>query len=226
MAKANEIDSFHERLLEVQSELKAPKGQENKFGGYRYRSCEDILEAVKPLLQKNLLTLSLSDQVELIGDRYYIMATATVKDTLSDVSLSVHSFAREADEKKGMDVAQVTGSASSYARKYALNGLFLIDDTRDDDTREPTDVGKKPVPKSNAPQNDSQPPRKGRFDVVKALKAEALALGIKEEGIKSYIDATFGKPMTAFTDADVKALEIYLTGLIADKRNIDARSGQ
>lgn len=123
-----------QKLINIQKELKAPKGNYNSFGKYKYRSCEDILEAVKPLLAREKCTLTLWDEVVLIGDRYYVKATATISDEKGN--LSVTAYAREADEKKGMDASQVTGTASSYARKYALNGLFLIDDTKDADTDE------------------------------------------------------------------------------------------
>lgn len=129
-------ENFLKRLNNVQMELKAPKGQTNKFGGYKYRSCEDILEAVKPLLQKNELTLLLNDRIENIGNRFYVQATATIYDNLSDKTISTTAYARESDEKRGMDSSQITGASSSYARKYALNGLFNIDDTKDSDTNE------------------------------------------------------------------------------------------
>lgn len=121
-------------LGEVQYNLKAPKGQTNTFGHYNYRSCEDILEAVKPLLHEAGLTLTLSDDVIAVGNRIYVKATATVTNGTDSVSNT--AFAREAETKKGMDDSQITGTASSYARKYALNGLFCIDDTRDADTDE------------------------------------------------------------------------------------------
>ena len=119
-----------EILVKIQQGLKAPKGQTNSFGGYKYRSCEDILEAVKPLLGG--ATLTISDEMVMLGDRYYVKATATLAITTKEKSVT--AYAREAIAKKGMDEAQVTGAASSYARKYALNGLFLIDDTKDADT--------------------------------------------------------------------------------------------
>lgn len=122
-------------LSEVQFELKAPKGQFNKFGHYAYRSTEDILKAVKPLLQKFSDDLSLSDEPVLVGDWHYIKATATFTDKDGKQTSST-GFARESANKKGMDESQITGTASSYARKYALNGLFLIDDTKDADTSE------------------------------------------------------------------------------------------
>ena len=120
------------KLTEIQKKLKAPKSNYNSFGKYNYRSCEDILEAVKPLLGDN--TLILSDEVVQIGDRIYVKATAVFRDGATETRVS--AFAREAESKKGMDESQVTGTASSYARKYALNGLFLIDDTKDADTDE------------------------------------------------------------------------------------------
>lgn len=117
------------RLAEIQKTLNAPKSQENTFGGYKYRSCEDILMAVKPLLGE--LVITVNDEITMVGDRVYVKATATITD--GEHSISTSSFAREAISKKGMDDAQVTGSASSYARKYALNGLLLIDDNKDAD---------------------------------------------------------------------------------------------
>ncbi len=121
------------KLLVIQSELKAPKSQRNTFGNYDYRSCEDILEAVKPLLQKVKAVLTLKDEVMYIGQRYYIGATATLKDCESEEYISNFALAREEETKKGMDGSQITGASSSYARKYALNGLFAIDDTKDSD---------------------------------------------------------------------------------------------
>lgn len=129
------MSEIYGQLAAVQLELKAPKNQKNTFGGYDYRSAEDILEAVKPILNENGLTLTIDDSISLVGDRYYVMATATVYNGTGE-SVSTSAYAREADEKKGMDSAQVTGSTSSYARKYALNGLFAIDDAKDADTDE------------------------------------------------------------------------------------------
>lgn len=123
-------------LMAVQAELKAPKGQHNSFGKYDYRSAEDIIEAVKPLLKDNGLFLNMSDDIVLIGDRYYVKATVKVVDVVTGESVQTSALAREASQKKGMDESQVTGTASSYARKYALNGLFAIDDNRDADTDE------------------------------------------------------------------------------------------
>lgn len=119
-------------LFQIQNELKAPKGQFNKFGGYKYRSCEDIMEALKPVLLKHEANLFISDDLVLVGERYYLKATVTL--TLKDATCyKTTSFAREEETKKGMDASQITGSASSYARKYALNAMFAIDDTADAD---------------------------------------------------------------------------------------------
>lgn len=137
--------TLHERLVAIQSELKAPKGQYNSFGKYKYRSAEDILEAVKPLLKKNGCKLTIMDDIVLIGDRYYVKAIATISDGTQ--SLSVSAFAREADTKAGMDCSQITGAASSYARKYAMNGLFAIDDTKDADALNVTPEYTAPAPK-------------------------------------------------------------------------------
>lgn len=129
--------TIYQKLNLIQCELKAPKNQRNNFGGYNYRNCEDILEALKPLLEKTKTSLVLNDKPELIGDRFYIKATATlinseVAEQFQDISVS--AYAREPLNKKGMDEAQITGATSSYARKYALNGLFAIDDTKDSDS--------------------------------------------------------------------------------------------
>lgn len=123
---------FYERLAAIQEHLNAPKNQYNSFGKYKYRSCEDILEGVKPLLKG--LFLSISDEIVLIGDRYYVKATATITD--GENKHTATAMAREEESKKGMDAAQVTGATSSYARKYCLNGLFGIDDAKDADTDE------------------------------------------------------------------------------------------
>ena len=135
------------KLMMIQQELKAPKGQYNSFAKYNYRSCEDILEAVKPLCIKNNATLLLNDAVQEVSGRFYVVATATLVDTESGDSVSANAYAREPQDKKGMDDSQITGMASSYARKYALNGLFCIDDTKDADTDELKRQEQKPVKK-------------------------------------------------------------------------------
>ena len=121
------------RLIEIQQKIKVPKGQFNSFGGYKYRSCEDILESVKPLLKAQNLLLVLNDEMVSLNDRYYVKATATIFDENGKEIIHTTAFAREEENKKGMDGSQITGASSSYARKYALNGLFGIDDTKDSD---------------------------------------------------------------------------------------------
>lgn len=125
-----------EKLQHIQTNLKAPKGQFNSFGKYHYRSCENILEGLKPLLAETKVALKISDNIEQIGDRYYIKATVKLMDCESEQVISNTALAREELSKKGMDGSQITGTASSYARKYALNGMFAIDDTKDADTQD------------------------------------------------------------------------------------------
>ena len=128
------MNNITQKLIKVQSELKAPKGQKNTFGNYNYRSAEDILEAVKPLLSEQGLLMTITDIIEQIGERYYIQAKVILTD--GEDTVEVTGYARESLNKKGMDDSQITGTASSYARKYAMNGLFLIDDTKDSDSNE------------------------------------------------------------------------------------------
>lgn len=137
--------NIYEKLAVIQSKLKAPKGQYNKFGNYNYRSCEDILEAVKPLLAETKTVLSITDQMEIVGNRVYVRAEAHLRDcedAASSGELVTVAYAREEESKKGMDSSQVTGAASSYARKYALNGLFCIDDNKDSDSTNTGEKGK------------------------------------------------------------------------------------
>lgn len=147
-------------LLAIQCELKAPKSQYNKFGDYNYRNCEDILEAVKPLLLAHGVTLTLSDELTLIGERYYVKATATITNTNNPTEdVSVTAYAREVEMKKGMDGSQVTGATSSYARKYALNGLFCIDDTKDADATNTDSAASGKAYKCESCGKDIQPVR-------------------------------------------------------------------
>lgn len=158
--------NIYEKLSNIQAQLKASKNQWNKFGRYYYRNCEDILEAVKPLCFKNRTTLTLKDEVTLIGNRYYIKAYATLQDWDSDKNIVVEAIARESDTKKGMDDCQITGTASSYARKYALNGLFNIDDSKDSDTNEnktEKEEREKEAKKNKNNHQDEQEDKKATF---------------------------------------------------------------
>lgn len=157
-------------LAKIQRELKAPKGQTNKFGGYKYRSAEDILEALKPLLGECVLTIT--DNVMQVGERYYVQATATI--TNGGTSRSVTGWAREPEDKKGSDASQITGAASSYARKYALNGLFAIDDTKDADaTNKHDSEPQKPASKPAPAKQPAQPKADPRAIVAKRIEANA-----------------------------------------------------
>ena len=128
--------TIYEKLSAIQSELKVPKGQHNSFGNYDYRSCEDILEKAKPICKANKTVLIIEDDIQQVGESVFVAGIATLQDLESNEKIQVKAFARHADEKKGMDDSQMTGTASSYARKYALNGLFNLDDTKDADTNE------------------------------------------------------------------------------------------
>lgn len=173
--------NIYEKLLVIQTKLKAPKAQYNKFGGFWYRNCEDILEAVKPLLAEVKATVVVRDEIEHIGDRYYVRATATLIDTESESMAAINNiaYAREDESKKGMDGAQLTGATSSYARKYALNGLFAIDDNKDSDN------GENETPK---PTLDEK------------LLAEAERLKIDLNKIAIYLK----KPVENLTNADLQ----------------------
>lgn len=190
------MDNFYKRVSKAQLEIKAPKNQRNSFGNYNYRSCEDVLEAAKPVCAANGLLLTVSDELVLIGDRYYIKSTATLHD-VEDVGLTVSNtaYARESAEKRGMDDSQITGTASSYARKYALNGLFCIDDTKDADTDEYAKQNKR----------ETIEDVKARFDATKLTcdNCGNVIVGYKGRGGKDvtpeqHIEATkkrFGKSL-------------------------------
>jgi len=161
-----------EKLTRIQTELKAPKKQYNSFGKYNYRSCEDILDALKPLLDRYNASVIISDDIVLVGARFYVKATATFIDNETGQQKSATAFAREPETKKGMDESQITGTASSYARKYCLNGLFLIDDTKDADTdenRNEREGRQQKQPK----QQKSQKPQEKEFDPNEVSEKQA-----------------------------------------------------
>ena len=194
------MDNFMKRVLAVQTALKAPKNQRNSFGGYNYRSCEDILEAVKPICKAQNVLLTLTDDICMVGDRYYIKATACLHDCESTESIAVTAYAREAESKKGMDDSQVSGTASSYARKYALNGLLCVDDTKDADTDEyAKQVKNDPVQKKeDLPPKKAEPPKVQKFTCAecgKELKPYISTDG-KEIGVRHHATGSekrFGK---------------------------------
>ena len=176
--------TIHETHSKIIKEIKAPKDLKNNFGNYSYRNVESIYEAVKPLLEKNKLSLTLSDTLELVGNRIYIKATATLTNEKGE-SVSVSAYAREQETKKGMDEAQITGSASSYARKYALGGLFLLDDNKDIDSQDNTQEG------ATKPKQDN----------VKIIINELTKLGLSMADIKNFMEASNYKS----TDKEVMA---------------------
>lgn len=185
--------TLQQKLIAIQSELKAPKSQYNKFGGYNYRNCEDILEAVKPLCAKHEIVTLLSDEVVVIGDRYYIKATAKVTDGNDEIATT--AFARESKDKKGMDESQITGSASSYARKYALNGLFCIDDTKDADFM---DNAQNKKPASTLAQT-TKPKEKHVAGYDEFLKIQKEK-NVPPVEITKYVAAEFKKPRVGMLD--------------------------
>lgn len=172
--------SVYEKLKNVQSQLKAPKSQYNSFGKYSYRNCEDILEATKPLLNTIGAVLVVGDNLELIGERYYIKATAVFIDCETGESVTNSAYAREELDKKGMDASQITGSTSSYARKYALNGLLCIDDTKDADTKD----NSKTEQKQSSIEKQSQKP-KSRNELLKEFESEIIRTG---RSLKYFLD--------------------------------------
>lgn len=170
---------IHEILTKITRELKAPKNLKNSFGNYSYRNAESIYEAVKPLLEKHKASLIISDSIEAVGDRFYIKATATLSDSKGE-SISATAYAREAFTKKGMDEAQITGSASSYARKYALGGLFLLDDNKDIDSLD------------NADTNASTPakPKKTAKEYAQEVTQALISAGLSLQDIKEFMQAS------------------------------------
>ena len=175
--------TFKEKLLQVQTTLKAPKDQYNDFGKYKYRSCESILEAVKPLLEQNKLLLNITDDIVAAGERIYVKATCTLIDAEeSSENITTTAFAREPEDKKGMDDSQVTGTASSYARKYALNAMFLIDDTKDADTNEhQAEVREKA--KKQAQKKAEEKPVKKEKTMLDGIRENCAKSGIPEAWI-------------------------------------------
>ena len=164
----------YEKLIKVQSDLKAPKSKFNSFGKYNYRSLEDILEGVKPLLVQYKATLIMTDGMEQVGDRYYLKATATFIDTENGETVSNSALARESADKRGMDDSQITGTASSYARKYALNGLLLIDDTKDMDTDEAQAEGRARAEKAEKQEAKTQKTKSGPKKTDAELNKEMI----------------------------------------------------
>ena len=180
---------LHEKLLAIQTKLKAPKGQYNSFGKYSYRSAEDILEAVKPLNAEQGVLLTITDEIKEVGGRIYVVATATVSDGTDE--LKVSAFAREPENKKGMDESQITGATSSYARKYALNGLYAIDDNKDADTNEHNqqqeNAPKKQQKQQEQKQQAKEPTEQELHEIVEKYARNIEALGVERSKLIEYV---------------------------------------
>jgi len=181
-------------LLAVQQNLKAPKGQYNSFGKYKYRSCEDILQAARPLCNENGLVLTVSDEIISMGARYYVKATSKVTDIATGESVENVAYAREDDTKKGMDAAQITGACSSYARKYSLCGLFAIDDNKDVDTEEYQ--GKKQEPKQSQPPAVNNGQDEMRKKALHTLSEKMQKQGILKEEVSALAGVYYNKLST------------------------------
>lgn len=193
--------NIYEKLSAIQTELKAPKGQYNKFGQYYYRSCEDILEAVKPLCKKNNAVLAIGDEVVYIEGRHYVKATASLFDCEKpDSQISVTAYAREEESKKGMDGSQITGASSSYARKYALNGLFDIDDTKDADASENGgEAGKK---REEGVQKGNPAP---------LTRKEITELGVTDfKAFSAWVRERYEKPVIRLSEKECDEIRNYL----------------
>ena len=177
---------LHEKLLAIQTKLKAPKGQYNKFGNFNYRSAEDILEAVKPLNAEQGVLLTITDEIKEVGGRIYVVATATVSDGTDE--LKVSAFAREPENKKGMDESQITGATSSYARKYALNGLYAIDDNKDADTDEhKQQQDNAPKKQQTQKQQAKEPTEQELHEIVEKYARNIEALGVERSKLIEYV---------------------------------------
>ena len=204
--------SIYSALNYIQSNLKAPKGQYNSFGKYNYRSCEDILEGVKPHLQETKTCLVISDEIVTIGEHNYIKATATLYSA-DGGAVANSAFAKEPLEKKGMDPSQITGATSSYARKYALNGLFCIDDTKDADTDAYTATTQtKAKSKAKAPETNTIREKRIKEEYLKSITQQMGIKQINPKLISEYINKTFKKKTSnELTEAELKALLDWTT---------------
>lgn len=217
-------------LMAVQAELKAPKNQHNSFGKYDYRSAEDIIEAVKPLLKENGLFLNMSDDIVLIGDRYYVKATVKVVDVVTGESVQTSALAREAAQKKGMDESQVTGTASSYARKYALNGLFAIDDNRDADTNEyaaQTRQGAAGARPSRNTGNYKGAPQGGGSDEIRRKAMHGLGEAMKKAGLsKEEVSAICGVHFKKTSSSELSNGQLSILAAHLEEWAAEAMAGE
>ena len=199
-------ETLLEKLSKIQVELKAPKNQYNKFGNYNYRNCEDILEAVKPICYKNRTTLVIEDELVVYGDRYYVKGIATLYAWDSEIKIQTSALARESADKKGMDDSQITGATSSYARKYALNGLFNIDDTKDNDSEELKRQCEEKTKEKKSPKSTS-----GNSGNAVPKDAKELKIAKIHQFYTTH-KTSFGPVLTSFLEgrkvSDLKELEL------------------
>lgn len=217
-------------LMAVQADLKAPKNQHNSFGKYDYRSAEDIIEAVKPLLKENGLFLNMSDDIVLIGDRYYVKATVKVVDVVTGESVQTSALAREAAQKKGMDESQVTGTASSYARKYALNGLFAIDDNRDADTDEYARQTSQNAAGARSTRNAGNykgAPQSGGSDEIRRKALHGLSEAMKRASLsKEEVSAICGVHFKKTSSADLSTGQLSILAAHLEEWAAEAMAGE
>ncbi len=217
-------------LMSIQRDLKAPKGQTNKFGGYNYRSCEDILEAVKPLLNDNGLVLKLEDEPVVIDGWHYIKATASVIDIATGDRESTTAYAQEPAQQKGMSQSQLTGTASSYARKYALNGLFCIDDNRDADTNEYAAQTRQSAagarPSRNA-SNSKGTPQGGGSDEIRRKALHGLSEAMKRAGLsKEEVSAICGVHFKKTSSSELSNGQLSILAAHLEEWAAEAMAGE
>ena len=207
---------INEKLMRIQTQIKAPKNLYNSFGKYKYRNAEGICEAVKPFLEKENVSLILLDDVMAVGNRFYVKAIARLTDNENGDSVEATAFARESETKKGMDDSQITGTASSYARKYALNGLFLLDDTKDADTMDNTEK-----PKA-APKAKAKTEQGNKDMLIHSIATMAKELGANSEDLKEVMRRHFDKGASSeLTDSEAAEMEKNFVAWVAEVKDDD-----
>lgn len=216
-------NKIYEKLLNVQQKLNVPKTQKNDHGKYMYRSCEDIMNASKPILKEEKAVIILSDEIVQMGDRYYVKASALLKCTETLEEIQVHAFARESLSKKGMDDSQITGSTSSYARKYALNGLLAIDDTKDSDTNERLQEESRA---SKEAYKEELTKTKEHINALVVDLSKTFKVDVSSEQVKKYVEDKTGikNSMSIGTLSlnDAKKLASAYEGIVANKQKAKA----
>lgn len=208
------MSTLLEKLSNVQNTISVPKGQRNTFGKYNYRSCEDILNKCKPICKENGLAITISDDIIIVSDRYYVKATVTILELSTGDSIQTTAFARESLDRKGQDDSQITGTASSYARKYALNGLFLLDDTKDADSDEFHKASEKKEEPKQRPNDHDVVPTEDFKAAEKITPAEIKVVEKMLADLKWKVEDVFSKPIADLTKEEYgKALQALRTNL-------------